>query len=546
MTMQVRKYKKTLDALTVAVDAFLLNLQAYLSENVVLIFALAAVALAAYGFELFNFNITIDEEAHATYSVPTLDWIRQGRWGMYLLTRYLIPYTIIPFVPLFVALLFHLAAILLLLRSWRVQSRLEQLAVGTVAMAFPLMAYIYSFSTINFGVGIGLFCIALSVYIFDRASGMRRLLAFVPATFAIAIYQVFIPALVGAYLVYILSVELRAKKAVPVNLIMIAGVHVLAVIVYYLLHQFAILVAFPASPYYTYIADQFNISYLIAHFSEVTDRVFISTMMPVYFGGEKAYSLENGAIGALMVVSLAGLFINILRTTAISYGRKVFLIALSLGLLILPFGIGLLTQGLILYRSLVALPVVISGVVMLGMLNSPGIFRKLVALLTVYCVFQFVMSANHLSAASHLSLQADRSLATTLIGRIEEAQTQAGGRDLRYMEIVGYYDRPSTNLIPEMETLGMSYFEIAEGNVNRILLFLQTLGYSGLEPLPLARQAQLVDLAESMPVWPDGGSVRVVDDVVLVKFGHYSATQKRIICGDDGNRDLLRSRGFCP
>jgi hypothetical protein len=247
-----------------------------------------------------------------------------------------------------------------------------------------------------------------------------------------------------------------------------------------------------------------------------------------------------------MIVSLAGLVVNTLRSTEISKIRKFWVVIFSLGLLFLPFAIGLPMHGLILYRSMVSLPVVIAGVVMLGMLGSHRIFKIFVALLTVFCVFQFVMSTNHLFAASHLSLQADRSMATRLIGKIEDAQVRADVKKLRYMEVIGYHAQPPTALIPQIETLGISYFELAEGNSNRIVLFLKTLGYSGLEPLPLDQQAQWVDIANSMPIWPEEGSVLVVGDVVLVKFGPYSATQKRVICSRTENKVFLQSQEFCP
>jgi hypothetical protein len=77
----------------------------YLSEHSLLVALLSAVAVAAHGFELFNFNLTIDEEIHA-FSSQAYTWIAQGRWGMFLLNALLIPHPIIPFVPLFVALVF--------------------------------------------------------------------------------------------------------------------------------------------------------------------------------------------------------------------------------------------------------------------------------------------------------------------------------------------------------------------------------------------------------------------------------------------------------
>jgi len=39
-----------------------------------------------YGYEIFNFNLTIDEELHLGYRNAIVDWIGEGRWGMYLLS----------------------------------------------------------------------------------------------------------------------------------------------------------------------------------------------------------------------------------------------------------------------------------------------------------------------------------------------------------------------------------------------------------------------------------------------------------------------------
>ena len=66
------------------------SLSNYLKEHCRLAALLSGVAIAAYGFELFNLNLTIDEEIHAFASQDTM-WIAQGRWGMFVLNRLLIP-----------------------------------------------------------------------------------------------------------------------------------------------------------------------------------------------------------------------------------------------------------------------------------------------------------------------------------------------------------------------------------------------------------------------------------------------------------------------
>ena len=56
----------------------------YLKENKSLVIWLAVITVAAYGFELFNFNLTIDEEISFYKSYAWL-WNSEGRWAMYLI-----------------------------------------------------------------------------------------------------------------------------------------------------------------------------------------------------------------------------------------------------------------------------------------------------------------------------------------------------------------------------------------------------------------------------------------------------------------------------
>jgi hypothetical protein len=165
--------------------------------------------------------------------------------------------------------------------------------------------------------------------------------------------------------------------------------------------------------------------------------------------------------------------------------------------------------------------------------------------ITTYCVFQFVTSTNHLFASSHLALQADRLLASRLIGRIEDAQVEAGMPPVKYIEVIGYYDRPSTKLIPKIETFGASFFEWDAGSSYRIAVFLETMGFPKLEPLSLDQRAQMVSIADLMSVWPHKDSVRVVNETVLVKFDDYSYTQKLVICSSKQSRSHLYDKSFC-
>jgi hypothetical protein len=137
--MKLSMPQKAITIISGQVDEIFMGVQSYIKKNTTLICALVILALCAYGFELFNFNLTIDEEIHATYSEPVFGWIEEGRWGMYLLNKFVIPYTVMPFVPLFIALVFHICAILLMLDAWQVTDIQDQIIVGAVRITFPIL-----------------------------------------------------------------------------------------------------------------------------------------------------------------------------------------------------------------------------------------------------------------------------------------------------------------------------------------------------------------------------------------------------------------------
>jgi hypothetical protein len=78
----------------------------------------------------------------------------------------------------------------------------------------------------------------------------------------------------------------------------------------------------------------------------------------------------------------------------------------------------------------------------------------------------------------------------------------------------------------------------------RLALFLQILGYHNLQPLPLEQRVQMIETATSMPIWPQNGSVMIVDDTVLVKFGPYSDIQKSAICTFE-DQSQFSEQDFC-
>lgn len=501
-----------------------LRLLGYIRENLPLISGLAILAIIAYGFELFNFNLTIDEEIHSTYSGSLLAWIQQGRWGIYLLNVLVMPKTIIPFVPLFVTLVFQVSAILVLLNVWGVHSKFEQFIVGALYMIFPIMAFVYTFSTFNYAIGIGFFFISLGIYIFVKG-GSKRWFAIFPIAFALSIYQGFLPVILSSFLVYLLIVLMRDRIFLLKDSSIFILVFLAAYVVYDLILQILLfLLKLKVDPY---ISGQFDMVFFLKQPFDVLFQVLRHLMLPVYFGAKSLYTFNIWIMGILLLISVLSLLLGILKLT---HFQKILGLLLAFGILFLPFASGLLMKGQMSMRFLLAVPIAFSGSVLLGMMGRSKNYRLFVSVLSGICVYYFAISNNQLFASSYLALQEDRSFATRLIDAIETARVKEDVQELHYIEVVGYYTRPSLPSIPKIETFGASFFEWGGGDPSRVAAFLQLMGYPLLQPLPLQDRAKLIPVSAEMTIWPSTGSVKVIDDVVVVKFGSYSALQRQDIC----------------
>jgi len=496
------------------------------------IVGLIALVFLVYGFELFNFNLTIDEEVHAFSLDPTI-WVSQQRWGLYVLNRVLMPYTVVPVVPLAIGLTLHFLAVLVLLKAWNVVDAWEQFVVGALVIATPTMAYIYTFSTIAYGIGAGLFLSALSLVLFQRGIGIRRYWAAVPAGFALGIYQPFGLALVCVFVVYLIR-SAASEDVDRAEVAHMAGVGLVAIAIH--LMATVIFMAALAEAGTEYVDQFIDLGLLFEQPLEVF-RGIGSIAARVYGGGEAVFGHRVWALPLL----LAAYFVSFAWRVASSDrspATRLLLLLLFPFVLVLPFLGGLFSGGYVALRFLVAVPFAVGGVTAIGWSPHRSAQRILIVLAALV-LLQFSASVNSLFGASHLALEQDRALGTRVIHQIELEMSEAPSNP-RFLEIVGVPTRTSSELVPRSETFGASFFEWEQGNVYRIVFFLRTLGFDALNGLPVAERGALVDIGSMMPVFPAPGSVVVERDVVIVKFGPYSQKQISAICA------ASPEAGVCP
>lgn len=507
-----------------------------------LIIAFTIIAIAAYGFELFNFNLTIDEELYAIGAMSPINWLREGRWGMYLLQVFVLPNPIVPFVPLGLALLFHILSIFLLLDAWEIKSFWIQLLAGSLMLTYPGWAYVYVFSSLNYGVGIGLFMAASSLWIYKNIENSSyKLLAVLPATFAFALYQAMLPTFLLLFITYFALNIVRKSAVTILNLFHFFLITTLAGLTYYITQQV-----------FTTIINIQSTGYVETHFITISDIVNLNLnldagaeIVSLYGGSASIYTLTMFSLPLLIFVLLLATMLK--NAQQLSLWDKTLALTLSILILVVPVLPTLFLQ-VVKLRFLIGIPFSIATLLIIGIENCKGqVLRWLISVLAVLTILQFIISINQLFGATHISLQSDRILAGRIIERIEMVRNQSPKPDeVKYIEVIGSFQKTPTLINPSpyrYEIIGKSFFEFNGGVSRRIVAFLNTLDYAELSPLPIDRRANFILISERMPAWPKVGSVQVVNDTVLVKFGPYSEVQIKQIC-NFGKPVLVEN--FCP
>lgn len=518
----------------------ILRLKHHLSENQLFFGGVFCILIATYGYELFNVNITIDDEIAALRYGVNPSFITSGRWGVYLLTKLLLPKQVIPFVPLSLGLFIHFIGLLIFLQSIEVKTKIESFIISSIGLIWPGLAYTYSFSILNFAVGFGFLCISLSLFVLVRAKNTLKLLAALPIALVFSIYQPLVQPLVMVFIFYALyrwNDEYKNLFRFFLTTLLALG---LGYALYYALQQFFLLAFNTQSS--NYVSHYFSFTGLLQNLAWYLQKL-ARLAYNIFVGDSSFYGLAIRSLPILLF--FAGILILVTHYKNRKNLGNFFLFLGLLGVFsVLPFIGGLLTKGYIPYRSLLGVPIFLMGWAALALKYANPKAKLVLVVLAAFTLFQFASSNNHLFASSAFAFEEDKLLAYQLIDRIEDEKADASSENIRYLEMIGYVDRPSTPLVSRIENIGASFFGWDQGNASRVISFLKVLGYSAPEALPANRRSEYVSTGAQMPVWPASGSVQVIGDTVLVKFSPYSETQKKDICQNESFYSLPES--FCP
>lgn len=497
----------------------------FIRQHQAVLIAVLFVAVINYGVELFDFTLSIDDELALYDSPPGQYLIARGRWGLYALSHLLLPEVVIPIVPLFLSLACLSVAAVLFSVAWGMETGMARFAVSTLLVSFPALTTILVFKSVAVGIGPGFLLCALAILVVDKRkpgwAGFSLAVALI--AFAVSLYQAMLVVALGALLMKHALQFLRRG----------VGVSLREDAITFLASALAIIVGYGAHGLITrgltlalglrddsYVASILGVS-AIAETLGVRFAQGSALSMHILAGSANAFGASIPLWPVLWILALALLVVSVVARRrqfdllALIFVGAAFVVNVAAALVVgaslrMMLGFAVLAGG--------------AGAILLQLSGRRLVVKAASFLVISLTALQFAQLNNRLLGSVQLAYQNDRMLAQQIAQQIVQAERQAGVK-ASYIEVSGHWQPPATRAIARVETIGASFFEWGGGDLNRIRMFLSTSGAPLLKVAPPARRIEAIHASLAMPTWPMDGSVTLVGDVVVVKFGPLSPPQ---------------------
>jgi hypothetical protein len=477
--------------------------------------AAALAFLAVYAVELGSFGLSIDEEIAILGTEDRLRvWLQQGRWGMSLVTWILPNFEGLPVLS---TLLFGAG---LLCAAWRALIDLELrgwrgATFAVVFVAFPVWPHIAQFNTLAAGFGAGIAAASVGAGLCAGDRTRHWLSGVLLMAFAASVYQTLaIYALL--YLLLIAAARWTRTKGAQGSSLRACSRLLLAwlsALLAYALVQWLALRLLSVDT--AYVGGFLQLDRLRADPALAVQRSWHFTKKLV--NGRNPLYLGWGM--ALLAMSWIGLLWPISPEERGAWWRRghtfaVFLLAIAL--IFLPV---LVSWATLPVRAQVAWPLLAAWLAA----RCPFPDRRWPWVRAVALAYFAVVATSVGATLFHADLlarEADRLLSEQLVTRMREvaAGGAPAGKPIAFT-ISGVHRYPQVGQAVAAEMFGNSYFEYDGGSVYRIQGFWRVLGIEGFEPRPLFATPLAAAAVPAMPDWPAPGSVKLVDGVVVVRFG---------------------------
>jgi hypothetical protein len=499
----------------------------YFQDPFVTIITMTA-AIIVYWVELTSFTFSIDEELFAY--IPLWEtWVTQGRWSMALFSLAFPQHAATPFIaPLLFCL--GLAATALIFSGCFARTRDEALAFSVLFVSCPVWPHVAQFNQLSGGYGIGLVFAATSVALMQRCTPFTALMAGLAASIAIAFHQS-IAAIMACGMVLNLCLQTVAPStksrtfisgwAAKVTWTFVA---ILISVTVYL--TVARLVLDTTQLKLNYVDSFLKIEELVSPSTWAVAALRIWERISLLFGGTDPLFLGWG--GAVLVLSWLGLAtalwrygFSLISSPIVSSIKLVFLIGAIAAACASIVG----SAGTSPVRSIGALALLyaLSGAATMNW----GLSTKLPQyLLLMYSLLVNAWISSSLFNADAIARQRDELVANEIVARINQVRSTTTSNPLLKFTMVGMLEHETKGTALKIEVFGSSFFEHGGGNIWRVQRYLQLMGVRDLYPVSIDTLRDKLADVDRMPAWPAPGSVAMVDQVLVLKFGELTSGQK--------------------
>lgn len=474
-----------------------------------------AIAMT-YGFEIFSFHLTLDEELYgeATRTGYAQAWLSQGRWAMGALTL-LVPSPVVPVVSTLLGVVLTAAAVWLVCRRCMDMGPWPTALAASLACTLPTLPFMLSFSTIAYGIGIG--NLLLVAYFIGISSGswLWRSIGVLALAAAIGIYDSFLAA--GAAL----AIAIIARRTTWFRTALVLASIGLAFLVSKVIAAIAQVVLGVELDAYT--SRSVDLPGLLADPTSRLTRA-VHSVWDVAFLSPERFGLHSPWLGVMLAAMTALAIAGALRVNNFR-GKLTSLIGLA-ALLAIPVAMELVGAGPLLLRSMIYLPIVVAvlaGWAAKGLTTLPlratAITSGLLVAVTVLAVVGQSTIANRLFAASEITYAQDQNLAFYIGQEKERLVESIPGEDVA-LYVSGTHHWSATALVPAKETLGVSFFQGENGHAlqDRTTAFLRSQGVAVRMPDGPEMERSSITAA-SMPSYPQAGWIVFDGGVLIANFG---------------------------
>jgi hypothetical protein len=482
---------------------------------------LILIGIACNFYNMAQFALSIDDETSALRVSPDI-WVAQGRWGMYLIEKFLMPQPVVPFMPELLLVIASSIFYVLVFTCLKIKIDWRAYLSFPVFLLSPVFIHIGSFYGNITGISLGLVLVALACFLFFYESHghaqnfgakvIGLLISSILLGTAIGIYQSFLllyPCIVLS--ACILRRDWVEKRAILKVFLLVLLPSVAGLIFYYVVKILFKSYGFLEQPAFWARYD------LLPRLIEKPFTVLFDTLGDVlsfYLGAQTIFALSM-----LFQPLVLLLGVSVLLTS--SEHRLKLLLILSL-ILLLPFVMNLVA-GPLPPRALLSFAFSIWLLSFLG-LSAKNISVRVLAI--IFCVglnLQYLYLSSVQSATATLALEEDKRLAQDIYNRMTELIPDEMKEPYKvvYLDVYGQRSviTPYSKYGKAMgSTIGASFFQWDSGNIWRMASFMKLLGYHTVQPLDNDRRESIIDRYQKMPVWPQPGSVIREQDIFLVKL----------------------------